>query len=282
MDTISLMYKLIMKTASQKVYLYLFISIFFLMGCGQPIGYQEVDNEMRYYHRKEPNWLPSAAGPTKTYTRLGDVNKRKFEVQGYIAKDDRNVWAFGEIIPGADPGSFVLLEGRYQRDKNKAYFLGKELQNLNSDFFEVIRLDSVYQDITYARSDDEVYFMNKPLHVTSAKDFEFIDEYRTWGQDGVNYFMENQKIEISSYNETELINGYYLKDKSTVFSWDGDTLSINNKKESDLPGIHIESLEKTDVASYLKDKFGYINLTTKKRAPNKEYEQEYKLYLEGY
>ncbi|MFK7952752.1 MAG: DKNYY domain-containing protein [Ekhidna sp.] len=200
-----------------------------------------------------------------------------------MAKDDQNVWAFGEIIPGADPESFVQLESQYQRDKNKAYFLGKELQDLNSDFFEVIRIDSVYPDITYARSDDEVYFTSSPLHVNSAKNFEFIDGYESWGRDGFNYFMQDQKIEFGLYSETELINGYYLKDASTIFSWDGDTLLIDQEKEMDLPGIHIESLVKTNlVGNYLKDKFGYINLLTRKRVSDEEYEQEYKLYLEGY
>ncbi|NNJ71609.1 MAG: DKNYY domain-containing protein [Enterobacterales bacterium] len=270
-----------MKPTVVKIYLSLFIFPFILMGCGQTIGYHEVDNEMRYYHREEPAWLPSAAGPTKTFTRLGAVNRSTFEVKGYIAKDDSNVWAFGEKIPGADPRSFELLEGQYQRDKNKAYYSGKVLQDLNSDFFEVIRLDSLYQDITYARSDDEVYFTNKPLNVSSAKNFEFIDGYNVWGRDGFNYFMENQKIERGSYHEIEIINGYFLKDKSTVFSWDGETLSINEGNGSGQPALDIESLEKTELTGmYLKDKYGYINLATKKRASKEEYEKEYKLYAD--
>ncbi|MDG1806208.1 DKNYY domain-containing protein [Flavicella sp.] len=117
--------KLVFQNIFKMVIIIITIGFF---GCGQSIGYKEVESEIRYYHSTDPEWLPSAAGPGKSvYIKLKNVNRNKFKIFGIVAKDNQNVWYAGKPIIGADSESFEVLEGPYQKDKSTVYFNGKPI-----------------------------------------------------------------------------------------------------------------------------------------------------------
>jgi hypothetical protein len=248
-----------------------------LYGCGEPIGYHEVDGEIRYYHSSDPEWLPSAAGPGKKKTvfqKLENVNISAFEIYETIAKDDKNVWYKGEPIIGADSESFIKLDGPYQKDKESVYFEGERFENVNPDQFEVIK-NAGY--IAYARSDNQVFFRDKSLNVNSVQGFEIIQGSDSWAKDGINYYFWDRKIPLDNYNDIEIINSSCFKDNSYVFHINGeeiDTVIVNSGGNIDIPDLDIQSIKKTEHTSFIKDKFGYIDVHSKIRVSVKDYEYQ--------
>ena len=109
-----------------------------LYSCSQPIGYEEVNSEIRYYSSSTPDWLPSASGKARYSVIKEYVNRSRFETFGSIAKDDKTVWFHAIPITGADAESFVNLEGPYSKDKFGVYLSGSPLQDVKSEFFEVL------------------------------------------------------------------------------------------------------------------------------------------------
>lgn len=252
-----------------------FLIPLFLYGCGQSIGYHEVDSEIRYYHSSDPEWLPSAAGPgpQRVFIKLENVNKSELDVFETIAKDDKNVWYKGKPIIGADPESFVKLDGPYQKDKASVYFEGERFENVNPDQFEVLKSDGY---VAYARSDNHVFFRDKSLRVNSIQNFEIIQGYNTWARDGMNYYSRETQITTGKYNDIEIINNGWIKDKLFVYGGDGDTLMINKEYDSDTPSLDLSTIEKTEHFAYLKDRYGYIDVHSKLRVSVKDYEYQIK------
>ena len=268
-----------MKLALRRIFVFIFLGLIpiIICGCGQPIGYKEVESQFRYYHSTSPEWLPSAAGPgASVFRRLENVNRSKFKVFGVIAKDDRYVWYAGIPIIGADAESFLNLEGPYQKDKLAVYVNGVFLHDVKSNAFEVIRVNSQNEDMAYARTDEEVYYMDRPLNVSSVKSFNFIPGFDFWARDGINYFYFENKITVGIYDELEIINNGWFKDKQFVFSAYGETLIINKENDSDTPSLDINTIEKTEHYSYLKDKYGYIDVYSKRRVSSDDYKLQLK------
>ncbi|MFT6865816.1 MAG: hypothetical protein ACJA08_000641 [Cyclobacteriaceae bacterium] len=250
----------------------------FIYGCGQSIGYKEVESEIRYYHSTTPEWLPSAAGPGiqhPAFIRLENVNKSKFEILGSVAKDDRTVWFEGKPILGADPGSFLNLEGPYQKDQLAVYFDGVPFESVKPEHFEVIKSKGW---IAYARSDEEVFFREKSLNVNSIKNFEFIQGFDLWARDGLNYFLLERKITSGNYDDIKIINNSCYKDQSFVYHVDGniDTLIFEKGDNIEIPSLDILTIEKTEHSAFLKDKFGYIDVHSKKRISIDDYKFQLK------
>ena len=251
-----------------------------LYGCGQSIGYKEVGSEIRYYSSTTPDWLPSASGGKRYSTIQEYVNRSKFETFETYAKDDKTVWFYTIPITKADAQSFVGLEGNYAKDKFRVYLNGMSLQDVNSEFFEVIETNTnfEYYQFLYARTDEDIYLSGTPLNVSSIKNFQFIPEFANWSKDGVNYFCGSTKIVIGNYDDVEIIAEHWFKDKLFFYNIQGDTLIINKEFDSSLPSLDISTIQITETSSCFKDKFGYIDARSKKRISNEEY--EHKLSLE--
>lgn len=245
---------------------------FFLYQCGQSIGYKKVDSEFRYYFSTDPEWLPSAKGPggKKIFRKLENVNENSFEILGDIAKDSLNVWFKGKPILRAHAKSFVILEGGYQKDQKDVYHNGKRIKNARSHAFEIITVFT--NNDAFATTDQDVYFKDKPLLVTSVLDFELIPEHQYWSKDGHNYFFLERKITVGNYNEIDIISETWFKDNKFVFNVHGDTLLLDKNNDSNSQKLDISSIKGTAVRGILKDKFGYIRPSLNKRISKKNYE----------
>lgn len=250
-----------------------------LSGCGQSIGYQEVDTEVRYYHSTTPQWLPSAAGPgRKVYRTLVDVNREQFQIFGAIAKDDNQVWYLGLPIIEADAESFISLEGDYQKDKFTVYRRGIPIEGVASNEFEVIWVHAVNKDMAYGRTRTDVFYQEKPLSVSSISDFEFIARHDFWARDGSNYFYYDKKITVGNYNDIQIIGSGWLKDDQFVFNAEGEKLIIENQNEIDMPSLDLDTIEQSEHHAYLRDKHGYIDVYSKKRVSVSDYKYQLKNY----
>tara|TARA_R110002126_G_scaffold206886_1_gene353979 strand:+ start:9691 stop:10506 length:816 start_codon:yes stop_codon:yes gene_type:complete len=247
-----------------------------LYGCGQSIGYKDVGSEIRYYSTTTPDWLPSASGG-KRYSIIKEyVNRSKFETFETYAKDDKTVWFYTIPITGADAESFVGLEGNYAKDKFRVYLNGMPLQDVNSEFFEVIESNQNNElfKFIYTRTDKDIYCMGSPLHVSSIHNFELIPEFLFWAKDGVNYFFRSRKIVIGNYDAIEIFGDQWYKDNLFVYHTERGAIIIDKGLNSDIPSLDINTVQKTEVGGYFRDKFGYISGYSKKRVSIEDYEYQ--------
>ena len=225
---------------------------------------------------QRPTGLPSASGRKRYSIIKKYVNRSKFEVFETYAKDDKTVWFYTIPITGADAESFVGLEGNYLKDKFRVYLNGMPLQDVSSEFFEVIESNQnhEYFKFIYALKDKDIYCMGLALHVSSINNFQLIPEFVFWAKDGVNYFFRSKKIVIGNYDAIEILGDLWYKDNLFVYNTKGDTLIIDKKLNSDIPLLDINTLQKTEVYSYFSDKFGYISGYRKKRVSIEDYEYQ--------
>ena len=225
---------------------------------------------------QRPTGLPSASGRKRYSIIKKYVNRSKFEVFETYAKDDKTVWFYTIPITGADAESFVGLEGNCLKDKFRVYLNGMPLQDVSSEFFEVIESNQNHEHFKfiYALTDKDMYCMGLPLHVSSINNFQLIPEFVFWAKDGVNYFFRSKKIVIGNYDAIEILGDLWYKDNLFVYNTRGDTLIIDKELNSDIPRLDINDLQKTEVNGYFSDEFGYISGYRKKRVSIEDYEYQ--------
>ena len=165
--------------------------------------------------------------------RVNGANPKTIKVLNqFYLKDDKNVYASGEIIKGADSKTFrEFPETSYSRDKNNLYyyfgedkFLGKIVEN-NFEFL----------NHSIVRNGNEIYFYGKKLKLKDAKKFKLIKNSHimftsssiiVYGKDDENVYVvtpddapENTRIIENADKDTFEVmeNNRYSKDKNNIY-----------------------------------------------------------------
>ena len=125
------------------------------------------------------------------------------------AKDKRRVFYKGEIIHGADPGSFDLLEFEYSRDKNFIFARNKKITNRTSHF-------SYLNGAGYA-TDGVISFYHDI--VITDKSFEVLDTTSEYARTEARVFYKGEALDGVDSSSFEVVGfgDEYVKDKSHVF-----------------------------------------------------------------
>jgi hypothetical protein len=76
----------------------------------------------------------------------------------YYSKDKNAVYRFGEKIPGADPVTFQTLGHQYAKDKNGVYYLQEKLAGADPTTFKV------FKEAAYAQDKNGIYYAGTKLN----------------------------------------------------------------------------------------------------------------------
>ena len=105
--------------------------------------------------------------------KIEGANPKTFKIisDGMYSKDDKNVYAAGEIIKGADPQTFrEISETNYVRDKNNLYYHFGDVKNLgkiNEKDFKVL-------DNNLVKNGNEMYYLGEKVNIKNPEKFEII------------------------------------------------------------------------------------------------------------
>lgn len=111
-------------------------------------------------------------------------------------KDRSQVFYMGELIPGADPDTFnVINETSFSRDAKRVYFWQVAVPNANPKTFEILERG-------YAKDDQRVYHHRsiKKIDIVDGADAQnfkvtnFDDAHGSEAFDGKSYFMDGKKV----------------------------------------------------------------------------------------
>ncbi len=172
-------------------------------------------------------------------------------------KDKFHVYNGTQIIPGADPSSFTLIDDYYAKDKYRGYFCGDSIATSTAEGFTVI-------NSYYAKDLHDVYYTTSPLHVCHPGNFKYIGpddnlDLNSWSTDGCHYFYMQFKIPSEDYAHTRyfLKGGGMAADLHYVYFLDhAINYDIDGKKVMDT--VDVNSFKVTGFLE-CRDKFGCIN-----------------------
>lgn len=173
-------------------------------------------------------------------------------------KDQKNVYFKNEVIPGADPNTFKLIEKGYAVDYKRAYYYNDSIVNSSSINFKVI-------DNYYSKDYQDVYYEDKPMNVCSVDNFRLIYEdenkFNRWSTDGCGYFKKMFKVPTLDYESLITYKNYDVsKDRYYVYYQDRKIeVSYEEKWKNYIDTIDVESFKVLGFNHY-KDKYGCINM----------------------
>lgn len=229
---------------------WIFIGLIYVIisGCNK---YKKKNGSVYYYSWNEAN------GGNETEL---DVHYDEFKVLKYdrYAKDDQQVFFDGRKIEDADAKSFEAVAEFFGHDKNRGYYAGDSIESSRGKTFRLI-------NSYYSTDGHDVFFMQKPLHVVSAKDFRFVYDsgeqgWERWTTDGHYYYIKQMKVPSNDYQHMTLYknSGGLSKDNKWVY-FQGRKLNYDDSGKKIVDTIDVASFKVTGYVE-CRDKYGCFNV----------------------
>jgi hypothetical protein len=138
-------------------------------------------------------------------------------IKAYYSKDNYHVFIGDKIILNADVYSFVLIEGRFTKDHNHVYHVGKAISD-NPESFQILDYKSRYaKDKEYAfywwgvGSPEEL----DTIKVINPERFKVLTDSRA--SDGENIYWHGQLLPNADIETFKVINNDYSCDNNHVY-----------------------------------------------------------------
>ena len=219
----------------------LLLSAFLLQGC-ETTGYIRHGNQWSYaaYETDTFNRLMTPM-PAVDSTSLHPLNGG----DGGYGADIHHVYYCGKILTGADPASFVNINGDYWKDKSKVYWNTKPINGADPRTFVVLK-DGWSKDARRA------YNAPNPMQVRDPSSFEPINF--DWARDSKAYYFSGEYANAepgavvgADYSTFHILKGPYARDRKNIY-W--GNIAIENADLGSFEvggGLHLQA----------KDRFGY-------------------------
>ena len=213
----------------------------FLLACPKRIsGGYEIKNGKVIY-----NEGMKGLGTTNSF-EVKDADAKTFEViNRQYAKDSKNAYLRGKVIPKSDGASFELVETPFSKDKNHVFYSDDIVSN-NPKGFKILYkpkrghvwtdgekiykgksafLPDVVDVTTFERIGKTRYYRDKnnvySLRVIEGADpqtFEVISKFNeTYARDRQSVFYNGVKVEDCDVDSHKIIDKFHHKDKTHVF-----------------------------------------------------------------
>jgi len=139
------------------------------------------------------------------------IDRKTFALLSYpYAKDKEHVYYIGKRIEDADTESFSvlldagkILRNRYAKDKEHAYYIGKKIEDADAESFSVIQNLSDLLAYDYAKDKEHAYYIGKRIEDADAESFEMIDKQCSRDKNHV-YFYAQMDRDGRCKSETDL------------------------------------------------------------------------------
>ena len=149
---------------------------------------------------------------TNTFVRW--INAQRDENSSY-AVEDKTIYFNRVAMPDVDLGSFVILNSKYAKDKNRVYSSGEPLPGFDPTTFKILDdLSRYIADKDHAYYDGEEIIDSDPVTLTYI--------YERYSKDRTHVFMEAQLIkgaDPDSFQVLETPGGSFewARDKNSVY-----------------------------------------------------------------
>jgi len=140
-----------------------------------------------------------------------------------ITKNQEHVYLFGNIIPGADPKTFVILDGVYGKDSNHVFYMDEVITNADPETF-------IYLGSGFGSDKNQIYYESRIVQNASRGSFTPLEF--GYANDENFVFSESNIIEGANPKTFRLLNHLYSKDDNRVYCReseikDADVLTFN-------------------------------------------------------
>lgn len=175
------------------------------------------------YYLNVEGFSEDKAVPIGDYHTFRTLNK-------YYAADDKCVYYENNILEGADPKSFTILEGEYHyaKDKNRVYYkaYGSPIRDLTA-----LRHKNMEEGLWNAfHTDGKTVYNPKLLPMPLGTDFATIyrvEPYRVWYADKTHVYYENRLLPEANPRTFKVFSAHYISEvevssnnKSSTYSYD--------------------------------------------------------------
>lgn len=156
-----------------------------------------------------PGYLPEDGSPI---TRGGSHYVMSYEA----------VYLSGEVLPVADPATFLVLWGVYSRDSQNLYYWNDVIIPIDG---ELKQISSSKQD--YLRMGNKIY-AEGVLISEDAENFEFMGEDDKYARDSQQVFEGGKRLENALASSFEIISPYFTKDADRVYYLNREIIGIDS------------------------------------------------------
>ena len=206
--------------------------------------------------------------------KLNGANPKTFEIFDNYAKDDKNVYIYGNKLDGIEAKTFEALSDEIVKDKNGLYFLEADIENesfeikvqkLKLDGIDLRSFGSVDGSDYYYKDKNSIYYKKNDslskIKNADVKTFETLSEYPGYyAKDKNNVYFKGINLEKIDSKSFEIMQNNFVKDKNGVYIIEENENDKNIKIISINEKIDFESFEKAeegyniDDGNYYKDK----------------------------
>jgi hypothetical protein len=154
-----------------------------------------LDSQQAYIAYKNSAMIVDRADPASFSIHTSD---------GTYSMDKQRVYWYGVELPGADPGSFKIIQAPYAIDAKRAYAGTTPVEVESLEKFQVL----------------DVHYATRPI-IGGRNGLEVRERKETgisgWSRDGSHYFWGVIKLERADYNSVTILNETHAKDSSRVY-----------------------------------------------------------------
>ncbi|MCA9373950.1 MAG: DKNYY domain-containing protein [Candidatus Gracilibacteria bacterium] len=183
-------------------------------------------NSLAYYSSNpESKGFHSLEGDAETFQVLGTPSETD-DLRQY-AKDKDSVYYAGKLIPGADSGSFEVLDNPYAQDKNAVYFMGVPLPESDPSTFTIMSSG-------YSKDSRHAYRNGEILDGADSGSFEVLDHSFTKDNSHVYYDGESIDADAPSFQAFGSFDSAFGKDAYRAYFVDFSDSVVRSFEPADL------------------------------------------------
>ena len=134
-----------------------------------------------------------------------------FSYNGGLPVDLDNVIMSPKILKNVDKQTFQLIGGKYSKDKNSVYYIGKKIAEVNPKNFKVLK-DYIFTD------GKNVYLYGEKKEEIDLQTLKFFDDNSSYFFDKNNIYFQGDKLENADFKSFKIMELNFSKDKNNVYA----------------------------------------------------------------
>ena len=116
-----------------------------------------------------------------------------------------------KILKNIDKQTFQLIGGKYSKDKNSVYYIGKKIAEVNPKNFKVLK-DYIFTD------GKNVYLYGEKKEEIDLQTLKFFDDNSSYFFDKNNIYFQGDKLENADFKSFKIMESNFSKDKNNVYA----------------------------------------------------------------
>ncbi|HSI14731.1 MAG TPA: DKNYY domain-containing protein [Chthoniobacter sp.] len=184
----------------------LFLTALFTLGCEGEGVYRRTSHGWIWVTWNEGNGRQETSIPKAHSATFHPLDRAQ-----YYAADSEHVYRCGEIIPGANPESFVHVKDAWWKDRHAVYWQQFRIDGADPATFMPL------QHYGWAKDKHQGYQGDHPIPVHDPASFVSINE--DWARDSKAYYVDNFTSEVkgADYATFQILKGRYAKDRNHIY-----------------------------------------------------------------